>query len=621
MNLQPFKNHTNKPKIFANSYMNYINQIEDRNNFRLNQSKFKIIEGWPFVYWISDGFRKKFKGECLEDELRVCTGLSTAHNNRFVRFWWEIEKFSINKKWKLFAKGGPYNKWWGNNWLTVNWDNNGYEIRQFESVGKAIRNELYYFKHGITNSLISVKGISNRMLPEGMIFDITAPSIFPKKYQNLLYVIGFLNSKLVQYIADCLNPTAALTWGDLQKIPFIIPNKQYEHRVSSLSLLCVDIKKHLCSYHIIETNFRNNPLSAFSEPILQDRILAYLNHENTQLTLVLLNEAIINQLIFEVYDLSPEDRLQVEIKMGKPVGELPVLAEARDAYLSATIIENEMVKEFIQNLTATEFEKQHIQAIKADFATLYKSNNNLEEFCISHQLNPINVWYWFKENKIIPKQRMNDIAMEFLADLIREILMEDEDGIAPLVRSAGEEILIERIEKKFFEKGFSSAQFSSFDKILGCEVNEYLNNRFFKVISNYLKLFKRLPSTPFIWHITSGPNHGFDAYIIIYKWNRDRLYLLKSVHIEKRETALKNRQSDLQNDNSAKAQNEKDLISKQLKEIENLKTKIDELLADGYNPVLDDGVGKNIAPLQKKGIIAYEVLNKGQLEKYLNADW
>ncbi|MGB5747675.1 MAG: hypothetical protein WBM69_11865 [Desulfobacterales bacterium] len=33
------------------------------------------------------------------------------------------------------------------------------------------------------------------------------------------------------------------------------------------------------------------------------------------------------------------------------------------------------------------------------------------------------------------------------------------------------------------------------------------------------------------------------------------------------------------------------------------------------------GSGKNIAPLQKKGIIAYDVLNKGQLEKYLNADW
>ena len=72
---------------------------------------------------------------------------------------------------------------------------------------------------------------------------------------------------------------------------------------------------------------------------------------------------------------------------------------------------------------------------------------------------------------------------------------------------------------------------------------------------------------------------------------------------------------------TAEAENEKDLIFHQLKEIDSLKKKIDELLSEGYEPKLDDGVGKNIAPLQKKGIIAYEVLNAGQLKKYLNADW
>jgi phage regulator Rha-like protein len=32
-------------------------------------------------------------------------------------------------------------------------------------------------------------------------------------------------------------------------------------------------------------------------------------------------------------------------------------------------------------------------------------------------------------------------------------------------------------------------------------------------------------------------------------------------------------------------------------------------------------VGKNIAPLQEKKMISYEVLSNGQLKKYLNADW
>lgn len=45
------------------------------------------------------------------------------------------------------------------------------------------------------------------------------------------------------------------------------------------------------------------------------------------------------------------------------------------------------------------------------------------------------------------------------------------------------------------------------------------------------------------------------------------------------------------------------------------------LLACGYDPKFDDGVGKNIAPLQKAGLLSYEVLNSGQLKKYLNADW
>ena len=96
---------------------------------------------------------------------------------------------------------------------------------------------------------------------------------------------------------------------------------------------------------------------------------------------------------------------------------------------------------------------------------------------------------------------------------------------------------------------------------------------------------------------------------------------LRSVYLENRERSLANRRSDLSGNESAEAQNEKDRIFGQLKEIETFKKKIDELLAEGYNPILDDGVGKNIAPLQRKGMIPYEVLNAGQLKKYLNADW
>lgn len=310
-------------------------------------------------------------------------------------------------------------------------------------------------------------------------------------------------------------------------------------------------------------------------------------------------------------------------KEGQSIGGLPVSKEAKEAYLQNEFTEFELknTREFIQSLPEQELSSQELENIENEFPQLYQSNNDLEEFCIRHKVNPINVWYLFKESNIIPKQRMNDLAMEFLADLIREILMEDQDGIIPLVPNAGEKILLDRIEEKFIEKGFSMAQYSSFDSLLGKELNDYINRDFFKAFSDHLNLFMYLPKTPFIWHLTSGPEQGFDCYLIIYKWNRDKLLSLRSVYIEHRERALVNRQSDLANDSSAKAQNEKDRIYKQLKEIESFKAKIDELLAENYNPILDDGVGKNIAPLQKRGMLAYEVLNAGQLKKYLNADW
>lgn len=48
---------------------------------------------------------------------------------------------------------------------------------------------------------------------------------------------------------------------------------------------------------------------------------------------------------------------------------------------------------------------------------------------------------------------MQTLAMEFLANMIREILMEDEDGIIPLVPNAYEKVLLDRIEEKFSKKG------------------------------------------------------------------------------------------------------------------------------------------------------------------------
>ncbi|MBF0225341.1 MAG: BREX-1 system adenine-specific DNA-methyltransferase PglX [Desulfobacterales bacterium] len=598
----------------------YVENRPNKHNYTLSQSKLKIIEGWPFIYWISDGFREKFKGDTIKNFFNACSGLKTANNIKYFRSLSEINQ-KHNSKYQPIFKGGPYNKWYGNIWLSI--DYNGQKTNIMKENSHSLSGENNYLNKGIVCPTVGTKGTSFRIKPAEIFFSNADFGIFYKnKCDNYNYPLAILNSNLIGYINEMLNPTVNIEVGDLYKIPFIQSSKGLEDNISSLASQNIEIKKYLCSYRIIETNFNETPLTAYSESTLKDRLFAYLNYENAQLTQVLINEAIINQLVFEVYELSPEDRLQVETKMGKPVGELPVLSEAREAYLKSININNQTVKDFIYNLPATKFDEQQLQIIKSEFSTLYQNNNDLEEFCIRHQINPINIWYWFKESKVLPQARAAEIALEFLADAFRTILMEDEDGIIPLVGLPEKPCLMDRLEKYCLDNGFTSAQFMQLDGLIGRPLNEYIENYFFKNFSDHLNLFMYLPKTPFIWHLSSGKYHGFEAYIIIYKWNRDSLYKLKTMYLSKRAETLQYRQINLANSNTAQSQNEKETIRLQLKEIAEYTQKIDELIADeGYNPKLDDGVGKNIAPLQKKGLLKSEVLNKKQLEKYLKADW
>lgn len=628
MNLQQYKGLKIKQEIFENAYDDYLNGITNKHNYELDQKKFKIIKSFPFIYWISDEFRKKFEDLSFEDYFKLATGLMTGNNLKYLRFYWEVDKDLLSedyaadmKKWVPYQKGGDFNKWYGNNWLVVNYKNDGEQLATTD-------NKIFYFKNGITYSATSSKGVSFRILPSNQIFDKKGSCVFlqPNKgIWDLNYIIAVLNSKYTFYVANCLNSTVETQIGDIKRVPFVKPDNIYQKELSYLSGNIIKIKKYQYQYRIIEKEFFNSPIYFNSENHFKNRLKSFYSHENHLNTQILINEAIINEKIFEVYELTEEDKSMVLAKEGESIGALPVSGKAKGVYLENDIKEFPLdhIKDYIQNLPEKEFTTTERETIENEFPQLYKSNNDLEEFCIRHQINPINVWYWFKESNIVPKQGMNELAMEFLADLLREILMEDEDGIIPLVPNAGEKVLLDRIEEKFMEKGFSMAQYSSFDNVLGKELNEYINKHFFKIFSNHLNLFRHLPMTPFIWHLTSGPERGFDCYIIIYKWSRDKLLRIRSVYIENRERALINRQSDLRAKEvlTASEQNEADKIYKQLKEIESFKQKIDELLEEGYNPILDDGVGKNIAPLQNKKMIAYEVLNKGQLKKYLNADW
>jgi len=632
LDFKKYKNHTNKSEIFNDVYKNLFDKIDDNHIYSIDQNKFMAIADSPFIYWISDRFRAKFIEKPLNFYFTATQGMATSNNERFIRFWWEVDKSNVSinisdkLKWKPYSKGGPFNRWFGNNWVLVNWENDGFEIKNFKDAqGKqrsAVRNEEFYMKEGITYTASGSKGASFRLHPENSLFDVGGSCIFSRgEYFNYKYLLAFLNSKLAFYIVDSLNPTVNTTQGDISRIPFLQPESEYERLISQLSENNINIKKELNTYQIVENNFERNPLQCFSEINLKDRVLRYFDYRNAKLATMLINEAIINHYVFKVYNLSPQDREQVESKMGSSVGDLPLLDSARKEFLTLIKSENVVVENYIKNLPSLSLEEDIIHRITQEYNLSIQTHTDLEELCTRHGLNPINLWYWIKKAKVLPHYRALEITLEYLADVVRTILLEDEDGIIPLVGLAGEPRLLDRIEQHCLKIGFTSAHFMQIDNLLGKPLNEYLEHYFFINLSDHIKLFKQLPATPFIWHLSSGEHQGFEVYIIIYKWNRDSLFKLKSHYLTKRIANLEYRQIQSQDSATAQAQNEKEIIRMQLQEISVFAKKVDELIAESYDPKLDDGVGKNIAPLQKKGMLRHPVLNAKQLEKYLNADW
>ena len=614
-----------KKGTLEKAYADYCNGQPNDRVYLLPQDKLKAIKSWPFIYWISDEFREKFGNLLLDDVAKIKQGIATTNNNRFCRLWWEIEGSS--QKYYPYSKGGAYNKWAGNLWLYINWEETS--VSYISKRGR-LQNKDYYFKEGITYSGSGSKGTSFREFPKDCLFDVGGSCIFPtEKYNNRFYLLAFLNTSLCFYIADCLNPTVNTQVGDMQRVPFVIPSTQMDTVVTNLAKCNIAIKKVINSYSLVEKSYTHSPIGTSSMPT--EELSHFFNYENALLTQDLINEAIINRIVFDVYELSEHDRQMVLDKEGVPVGDLSVSQAALDEY-KQWLQENQEIPasaEVWEHLDSLAIDNEQPQV--SDFEKLYQNNYGWEEFCGSdnHRLNPIEVWYQFRHAGILPPQRSQSLAFELITDVIRTVLSKDDDGVIPLCERMGEEPLDVRIEQELVERGYSGAQISQIIYLLSQSqgsqsLRKYLYERFFQQLSDHLNLFMYLPKTPFIWHLTSGdPASGrsaIDLYVSIYTWSRDTLFRIKSVYVANRENALADRLAAL-NPTSASSKMEAALIKDQQQELRQFADKIDQLLASGYDPKLDDGVGKNIAPLQKAGVLSYDVLNSGQLKKYLNADW
>lgn len=95
--------------------------LSGENRYFAEQDNFARIPGNPMAYWLSSKFIALLSApKSIGKTYQSGSGLSTADNERFLRFFWEVEDNKIanfkedEKKWFLFNKGGEYRKWYGN---------------------------------------------------------------------------------------------------------------------------------------------------------------------------------------------------------------------------------------------------------------------------------------------------------------------------------------------------------------------------------------------------------------------------------------------------------------------------------------------------------------------------
>ena len=249
--------------------------LDGENRFSARQDNFEKIPGAPVAYNFSEKVFQTFeKFPALCNEVVTRLGMTTADNDRFVREWFEVssekcimnakskeEVIQNNKKWVSYNKGGKYRKWYGNIENVVNWENDGYEIKNFsDSKGKirsTVPNTEFYFRECGTWSKISSGKIAFRYRPVGSIFDVAGACMYSES--DLLFYIAFCNSKVAMLILEVLSPTLNYEGSHIAALP--VESQQVDNpEIEMKATECVEISKEDWDSFETSCDFKRHPL-------------------------------------------------------------------------------------------------------------------------------------------------------------------------------------------------------------------------------------------------------------------------------------------------------------------------------------------------------------------------
>ena len=249
---------------------------------KVEQNNFEKIPGLAMGYWVGHNFLNSFSYGTIGELFPVRAGLSTSDSKRFLRLWHEpdynnisftcsnnIEAISSMRKWFPINKGGSFRKWYGNRDYVLNYYNDGEELKYWlthnpgdpstTSWSRYIRSPKFYFKKSLTWSKVASGSFSLRYCPIGSIFSDASNGIFIDEDTELKYLLGLMNSNLIQVYLKVLSPTLNTTSGDIAKMPF---KKEYRDKIIEDVNQNIIISKCDWDSHEISWDFETNFLVA-----------------------------------------------------------------------------------------------------------------------------------------------------------------------------------------------------------------------------------------------------------------------------------------------------------------------------------------------------------------------
>jgi hypothetical protein len=199
----------------------------------VSQSDFSRIPSWPIAYWVSEQVLKSFEAHPIKREFVLKEGLGTRNDPRFLRYFWEVSLRSRSDppdlcgKWVKTDKAGSARKWFGNCIFVMNWENNGFEIKNYRNADGTLKsrpqNTQYFFREAVTWGKVGTIMRTFRLRDEALAFNDAAPSAFGV---NALYLLALLNSRVFEALLEIQGDTMNLPLNVVGALPYIEVSRQ-----------------------------------------------------------------------------------------------------------------------------------------------------------------------------------------------------------------------------------------------------------------------------------------------------------------------------------------------------------------------------------------------------------